>query len=371
MGQRSVAAQRSVRLRDDLADISVYAAPWIDAPVRLNTNETSWGVPDEVRAELARAVERLDLHRYPDPEAHALRAALARYSGHEIAGVWAANGSNEVLQQLLMAFGGAGRTCLVVEPTYAMHARIARATGTTLRREVWPRAERPLTASDAAELVASVGAQVTMWCSPNNPTGEAASPDVLEAVCEAAPGLVIIDAAYAEFGEGAGAALVNRYEHVVVVRTLSKALRAAGVRLGYVLAQPWVVDALHVVRLPYHLSALTQVAGVTLLGHADQLTRHVALTQQERERVRTTLERLPGLRVLPSDANFLCFRTGLAPREVFDQLLARGVLIRDISSYPTLEDWSRVTIGTPDENDQFLSALTEVVHAATSQGGAR
>ncbi|HEX6678995.1 MAG TPA: histidinol dehydrogenase [Actinomycetes bacterium] len=354
-----------VRVRDDLAGLVPYGAPQLDVPVRLNTNETPYPVPPAVLDDLADAVRGLALHRYPDREATALRAALADRAGHPLEGTWAANGSNELLQQLLMAYAGPGRAALVVEPSYAMHGLIARATGTRLRTVVQPR-ETTIAPERAAAIVAEAGADLTFWCSPNNPTGEAAGPELLAAVCEAAPGLVVVDEAYGEFGAAHAAALLGRFPNLVVTRTFSKAFRMAGLRLGYLLADPVVVEGLRLVRLPYHLSALTQAVGLRGLARAAELTDHVAAIRRERERLAAALAALPGVRVLPSDANFLCFAPPAPPRQVWAALLDRGVLVRDVSGYPTLDRYLRVTVGTPAEDDAFLHALAEAVGATPS-----
>jgi histidinol-phosphate aminotransferase len=348
--------QGRVRVRDDLAGLTPYGAPQLDVAVRLNTNETPYPVPEAVLDDLAATVRRLELHRYPDREATELREALALHAGHGVEGTWAANGSNECLEQLLLAFAGPGRTALVVEPTYAMHRLLALTTGTRLVGRVQPR-DALLDAAAAAELVAEAAADLTFWCSPNNPTGEATGPEVLAAVCSAAPGLVVVDEAYGEFGSSHAAELLSRFPNLVVTRTFSKAFRLAGLRLGYLLADPGVVDGLRLVRLPYHLSTLTQAVGLRALTHAGQLMDHIAATKRERDRVAAGLAALPGIRVLPSDANFLCFQTGRDAGRLWRGLLDRGVLVRDVSRYPTLDRHLRVTIGTPTEDDLFLAAL--------------
>jgi histidinol-phosphate aminotransferase len=351
------------KVRDDLAGMTPYGAPQLDVPVRLNTNETPYEVPPTVLDDLAATVRGLgDLHRYPDREAVELRTALAAHTGHVLAGTWAANGSNEILQQLLQAYGGPGRRALVVEPTYAMHSLIARVTATEVVTEVLRR-DVPVTPERAAALVAGVGAEVTFWCSPNNPTGEAASPEVTAAVCAAAPGLVVLDEAYGEFGRSHAADLLGRHPNLVVTRTFSKAFRLAGLRLGYMLADPAIVDSLRLVRLPYHLSSLTQAAALCALRHAPTLMSHIAVTAAERDRVAAALAELPGVGVLPSDANFLAFSVPGRPRPTWQALLDHGVLVRDISGAPTMERYLRVTIGTPEENDAFLTALAEVLDA--------
>jgi histidinol-phosphate aminotransferase len=347
-----------VSVREDLADLVPYGAPQLDVPVRLNNNETPYPVPREVLDDMADAVRGLQLQRYPDREAIELREALALHAGHGFEGTWAANGSNEVLQQLLMAFAGPGRSALVVEPTYAMHSLIARATGTRLVTRVQPR-DLPITAEVAAELVADAAADLTFWCSPNNPTGEASGPQTLAAVCRAAPGLVVVDEAYGEFGRSHASELLGDHGNLVVARTFSKAFRMAGLRLGYLLADPFVVDGLRLVRLPYHLSSVTQALALRALAHVGQVMDHVVVIERERERVAAAMAALPGVEVLPSDANFLCFSTGVEPTRLWRGLLDRGVLVRDVSGYPTLDRHLRVTIGTPEENDAFLRAIAE------------
>jgi histidinol-phosphate aminotransferase len=345
-----------VRVRDDLADLTPYGAPQLDVPVRLNTNETSYPVPPAVLDDIAAAIRGLELHRYPDREVTELREALALHAGHGLEGTWAANGSNELLQQLLLAFAGPGRSALVVEPTYAMHSLIARTTGTRVIQRVQPR-DLPITPEMATELVGEAGADLTFWCSPNNPTGEASSRETVAAVCRAAPGLVVVDEAYGEFGRARAAELLVSFPNLVVTRTFSKAFRMAGLRLGYLLADPGVVDGLRLVRLPYHLSAVTQVAALRALAHIGELMSHIAVTERERERVAAAMGAMRGVETMPSDANFLCFSTPLPPRRLWQGLLGRGVLVRDVSGYPTLDRHLRVSIGTPQENDAFLQAL--------------
>jgi histidinol-phosphate aminotransferase len=290
-----------------------------------------------------------ELNRYPDREALALRTDLASYVGHVPEGTWAANGSNEVLQQLLQAFGGPGRTALGFEPSYSMHRLISVATATR-----WVAAERDpsdfsLSAEAAVAAVERERPTVTFLCSPNNPTGNALPHAVIEAVYDATDGMVVVDEAYAEFSHAPSAlALLPGRERLVVTRTMSKAFALAGARVGYLAADPTVVDLLRLVRLPYHLSALTQAAGRVALAHAETLLRYVGLLRDERDRL---VRELP--RTVPSDANFVLFG---AADGTWQALLDRGVLVRDVG----LAGWLRVTAGRPEENDAFLAALREV-----------
>lgn len=349
-------------LRPDLRGRSPYGAPQLDVPVKLNTNENSHPLPDEVAADIEKAVASVvrGLNRYPDRDAVGLRADLAAYLGHglDVPRVWAANGSNEILQQLLQAFGGLGRVALGFTPAYSMHPIIAAATGTGWvdgRREQ----DFDIDAGHAAEQIAEHAPDVVFLCSPNNPTGTALRPEVLAAVLEAAPGLVVVDEAYAEFArEGTESALtlLPGRERLVVTRTMSKAFAFAGARLGYLAADPAVIDALQLVRLPYHLSALTQAAARAALAHADVLLSTVDEIKRQRDRMVTSLTDM-GLSVVPSDANFVLFGGLADSRAVWRSLVDRGVLIRDVG----LDGWLRVTAGTAAEVDAFLAAIAAVV----------
>jgi histidinol-phosphate aminotransferase len=349
-------------LRDDLRDLTPYGAPQLDVAVRLNTNENPYPPPLELVDDLRRSVGEAgaSLNRYPDREATDLRTALAAYLGHGVRPdqVWAANGSNEVLQQLLMAFGGAGRSALGFVPSYSMHHLIARATGTS-----WESVHRPddfsLDADRAAADVAATGPAVVFLCSPNNPTGTALDPAVVEAVLAVAPGMVVVDEAYAEFSHQPSLVpLVFEHARLVVTRTMSKAFGFAGGRLGYLAADPAVVDALRLVRLPYNLYALTQAGALAALRHADATLAQVALLRADRDRLVTELRAL-GLTVVDSDANFVMFGRFDDQAAVWQALLAEGVLVRDVG----LAGWLRVSVGTTEECDVFLDALRKVLSA--------
>jgi len=351
-------------IRDDLRGKSPYGAPQLDVAVRLNTNENSYPLPDEVVDAIGKAVqaELRDLNRYPDRDAVALRTDLAGYLGHGLttANLWAANGSNEVQQQLLQAFAGPGRSALGFGPSYSMHPLLAQGTGTR-----WIGALRDpdfgLTPSAAREQLARHDPDLVFLCSPNNPTGTALDPEVITEVLAAARGMVIVDEAYAEFartGTPSALGLIAEHPRLVVTRTMSKAFGFAGGRLGYFAAHPAVVDAVQLVRLPYHLSSLTQAAARAALAQRDALLATVEAIKTQRDRIVRTL-RTRGYRVADSDANFVLF--AVSPGEVcgdqkiaWQRLLDRGVLIRDVG----LPGWLRVTAGTPAETDAFLEALS-------------
>ncbi|GAA1385202.1 histidinol-phosphate transaminase [Kitasatospora putterlickiae] len=355
-------------VRDELRGQSPYGAPQLDVPVQLNTNENPYPLPEELVARIAERVAEAArrLNRYPDRDAVELREGLAAYltrtTGHAVtrANVWAANGSNEVLQQLLQTFGGPGRTALGFEPSYSMHALISRGTGTG-----WisgPRnADFTVDVDAAVAAIAEHRPHVVFVCSPNNPTGTAVGADTVLRLYEAAqaarPSLVVVDEAYVEFSHRDSLlSLIEGRPHLVVSRTMSKAFGAAGLRLGYLAADPAVVDAVQLVRLPYHLSAVTQATALACLEHTDTLLGYVGRLKDERDRLVEALRGL-GLEVTDSDANFVQFGRFADTHAVWQAILDHGVLVRDNG----VPGWLRVTAGTPAENDAFLDAVATVI----------
>ncbi|MFD9699636.1 histidinol-phosphate transaminase [Lentzea sp. NPDC059081] len=351
-------------LREDLRGRTPYGAPQLDVPYRLNTNENPYAPTDALAADVVAAVAEIaaDLHRYPDRDAVALRDDLAAYLTEATSvtltaeNVWAANGSNEILQQVLQAFGGPGRVALGFEPSYSMHPIIAAGT----RTEWSPTPRRPdfsLDVEKAAAVIAETRPDVVFVTSPNNPTGQSIPLDDLRLLIASATGVIVVDEAYAEFSPQRSAIeLLDEFgSRLIVSRTMSKAFAFAGGRLGYLAAAPAVVDALQLVRLPYHLSQLTQAAARASLRHASETLGSVALLAAERDRVVESLREL-GFQVVPSDANFVLFGWFENARETWKSYLDHGVLIRDVGITGHL----RVTIGTPEENDAFLAASKEV-----------
>jgi histidinol-phosphate aminotransferase len=348
-------------LRDDLRGQSPYGAPQLDVPYALNTNENSFPLPAALVEAIPQAVAAVadGLNRYPDREAVALRGDLAAYLGHGLTAdeVWAANGSNEIMQQLLHAFGGPGRLALSFGPTYSMYPEYARNTHTQWR--VVPRADDfSIDLPQALAAIAELRPSVIFLASPNNPTGTALPPHELEAVLEAAPGMVIVDEAYAEFRRvetPSALSLLPRWPRLVVTRTMSKAFALAGGRIGYLAAAPAVVQAVQIVRLPYHLSAQSQVVARVALAHSKELLGAVDTLRGERDATVAWL-RGQGFEVADSDANFVLFGRFDDRHEVWQALLDRGVLIREVGP----AGWLRVSIGTADEMLAFRQALTEV-----------
>jgi histidinol-phosphate aminotransferase len=365
-------------LREELRGIEPYGAPQLSheqAPVQLNVNENPYPPSAALAASLAGAVSTVaaELNRYPDREFVALREQLAGYlntsGGSDITPdmVWAANGSNEVMQQLLQAFGGPGRLALSFAPTYSMYPEYARNTVTG-----WVAGRRSedfsLDLDRARSLVKEQRPRVVLLPSPNNPTGTALPSEAVAALCEAAgDGIVVVDEAYGEFrraGTPSALELLPAYRNLVVTRTMSKAFALAGARLGYLAADPAICDAVRVVRLPYHLSAVTQATALAALRHADELLARVDELRAERDRTVEWL-RGQGLAVADSDANFVLFGTFDDRHAVWQALLDRGVLIRETGP----SGWLRVSVGTPEEMRSFRSALSEVLTTVSTKEG--
>ena len=347
-----------VPLRDDLGLGEGYHSPQIEASVRLNTNESPFPPPAAFVEALASELAGLALHRYPDRAAWSLRKAVADLHGVAPEQVWCANGSNEVLQTLLLAFGGPGRTAAVFEPTYALHGHIARLTATAVA-EGERGSDFVLDLDEVRRVLRDAEPEITFVCSPNNPTGGAVTRDELSEILAAAPGLVVVDEAYGQFAPWSALDLLAQDRALVVTRTYSKTWSMAGIRLGYLVGPASVVAGMERVALPYHLDALKQAAGLLALRYTDDMERRVSKLVEERGRLTAALTDLP-VDCWPSDANFVLFRPQRrSGHDVWAGLLAHSVLVRDCSSWPRLADCLRVTVGTPEENDAFLAALAE------------
>lgn len=349
--------------RESIALMEGYHSPQLEVEVRLNTNESPEPPPAEFRAAVADAADRVGWHRYPDRAAMRLRTRIGELHGVGPEQVFAANGSNEVLQTLLLTYGGAGRTAAVFEPTYALHSHLSRITGTSVVT-----GERgPAFALDIDEtrrVIQSHKPEVTFLCSPNSPTGVVDDPaDVGEVLglVSGVGGLLCVDEAYGQFNPQSAMSLLGDEVPLVVTRTYSKTWAMAGARLGYLVGPEWLVGELEKVVLPYHLDAMTQIAGTVALDYVDAMQQRVQRLVAERERLVAELAKMP-VEVWPSGANFVLIRPEEVSAEVvWQKLVDRSVLVRNCSSWPRLEGCLRVTVGTPRENDRFLEALREVL----------
>ena len=345
-------------IRDDLRGLTPYGAPQLHVPIQLNVNENTHGIPESVAHDIVESIALaiLTVNRYPDREFTELRESLAAYLGSGLTRdhVWAANGSNEVLQQILQAFGGPGRSVLGFPPTNSMHSIIAAGTGTR-----WIAGERDadygLSPATVVDWINRTNPDIVFLCSPNNPTGTPLPIETIEAAYEASTGMVVVDEAYAEFipdGVPQATSLLPGRERLIVSRTMSKAFAFAGARLGYLAADPAVSDALRLVRLPYHLSALTQAAAVAALRHAPEMLAMVDDIRVQRDRMIRELPAL-GYTAHESWANFVLFGGVSDPHRIFEELLSEGIIIRDIG----IPNHLRVTAGTESETTSFLDAL--------------
>lgn len=368
----------SLPLRDDLRGRSPYGAPIIDVPVRLNVNENAFDVPDDVVAAVEERIAGVaaSLNRYPDREftslrtllAHYLRGVLARERPEDASDpdpavdpdmIWAANGSNEVLFHILQAYGGPGRRVLGFGPSYSMHPLIARSTGAEWVEE--PRGEGfAITVDDAVDAVRTHAPDIVFVCTPNNPTGNSTPLSVIEAIYDATDGIVIVDEAYAEFAGTdfrTALRLLDGRPRLVVSRTMSKAFAFAGARIGYAAADPAFVDGLRLVRMPYHLSTLTQAAAEAALEQPDSLLARVEELSRQRDRIVESLRGF-GFDVVGSDANFVLFRGITDPSLLWQRLVDRGVLVRDVGISGSL----RVNAGTDAETTAFLAAVEDILN---------
>lgn len=354
---------RPVRLRDDLQGIAPYGAPQLDVPVRLNTNETATPPPELFFAELAARLPSLTLNRYPDREHRVLREALAGRVGRHSDELWAANGSNEILLQLLQAYGGPTRTLLYPQPSYSMYPELARTTLTNTATFALDDGFG-LSVQSAVAAVETHDPDLIIIPSPNNPVGTLMSHDAIRALHDHSRALVIVDEAYIEFA-GDDASMISLFgtlERMVIVRTFSKAFRLAGLRLGYLIAPSFVIDDLHTVRLPYHLDAVKQVAALTAIEHEHAFLTHRQQIAEERDRLTGLLRQRDDVTVYDSAANFFLLHSQTP--DLFRRLLQQGVLVRDFSTLNGLHGCVRVTIGTPQENDRFLDALITALEAS-------
>lgn len=349
-------------VRDDLQELAGYHSPQVSVDVRLNTNEAPSPPPPGFGRAVAAAAERLDWHRYPDRSATELRTAIGRLYGLGPEQVFCANGSNEVLQTILLTFAGPGRQTLTFEPTYALHRHLSRITGSSTV-SVDREADFRLDPDTAVEAVRRVRPAVTFLCSPNNPTGMVEPPSSITAVLDAVAeigGLLVVDEAYGEFAPRSAVDLLDEDRPLVVTKTYSKTWAMAAARLGYLLGPAWLVEKLELVVLPYHLDALKQAAGLAALDFVGEMNTRVAAIVEERGRIEAALTDL-GAEVWPSGSNFVLFRPPVDGQDVWQGLVDRSVLVRNTASWDHLDGCLRVTVGTPAENGRFLTALADIL----------
>lgn len=349
--------------RDDLGLLEGYHSPQLDVSVRLNTNEAAFPLPEAFTQELQSEIEKLDLNRYPSRSASELCASIAQREHLKDSQVFVANGSNEIIQSIFLAYGGAERSALIFEPTYAMHSQIAKITGTRVIKGV--RDEKfQINKKIALEIIKRENPEIVFLCSPNNPTGNTETPELIEAILselDSSGGLLVLDEAYKEFSKESSDLSTNEDSNIIFIRTFSKVWSLAGIRLGYLLAPEWCINLIKTVSLPYHLDSVKQKVGVLALKHEKEMLRKVAEIKDEREKIFQEMLSLP-VKVWPSEANFLLFKPEtINAGKLWEELLEEGILIRDCSSWEGLEGCLRVTIGSENENNSFLNAVRKIL----------
>lgn len=349
-----------IAVRRDLLDAAPYVSPQRPARYRMNTNESPYPPPPALVQEIGRSIEELALNRYPDRDASALYSALAEHNGWTSQGLWVANGSNEVFMHLFLAFGGPGRRALTFEPTYPLHSLIPRIAGTEVRqsgRDDGFEIDLDL----ATKELRDVRPDIVIVCSPNNPTGGCEPLATVQTLLEEAPGIVVVDEAYIEFAspQESVRTLLDSYDNLVITKSFSKAWRLAGARLGYMLAAPELIAELARVRLPYHLSAITQLIGEAAMRHSDETLKFVRALVEQRDRIAIELQ-VQGIRSYPSRANFVLFEIEDTAK-VWEQLLSNDVLVRSYPGVHRLDGCLRVTAGLPEETDAFLNAIEDAL----------
>lgn len=346
--------------RDQIRAMVGYHSAQVDVPIRLNTNESPFPPPAGWVQKLAEVASNIDWNRYPDRAATELRTVISARHSVSPENVFVANGSNEVLQTILLTYGGHGRKVATFEPTYQMYAQIARVTGAEVvvgER----RADFTLDANEIEQLMQRESPAVTFLCNPNNPTGLVEPRENLEVLLRHATGVVVVDEAYAEFSDWSAMDMVSEDRALAVTRTFSKTLSMAALRVGYVVAPKWMITQLEIASLPYHLDSFKQAATTAALSFTKEMEERVSLIKSERSRIESVLSDLD-IEVWPSGSNFILFRPRTANAlDVWKSLLAAGVLVRDCSSWARLEGCLRVTVGTPDENSAFLAAMATAV----------
>ena len=348
-------------IKPEVRELRAYSLSPHRASVKINQNENPWDLPDRVKEETLRRLETRKWSRYPDFIATALQECLASFSSWKAEGVIAGNGSNELIQALLMVTMGAGKRVLISEPTFALYRQVT----TVLGGQV---VSVPLTSAFEFDLPALLAAvqdvrpEVAILCSPNNPTGSVIEDADVRRLLRAAPGLVVIDEAYHEFAEHSAVPLLKEFPNLVVLRTFSKAMGLAAMRVGYLLAAPQLIMEIRKAVLPYNLNVFSQTAAqVAIEMYESELLPLVKGIMAERERLFSSLNAIEGLNPVASRANFMIVRTAMDPRKLFSELLARDILVRDVSGYPMLKDYFRFNVGTPEENDRLVSALKEIM----------
>lgn len=339
--------------------ISAYTLAPLTAPIKINQNENPFGMPTEIRAEILRRVQQLDWSRYPEFVPAALLEKLADYAGWRADGVMAGNGSNEMIQSVVNAVVEAGVRVVLPEPTFSVYRQVIN----VMHGEIISLLLSDDLSFNIPRLATAIKMQkprLTIICSPNNPTGCVISRRDLELLLRNSEGLIVVDQAYEEFGGDDFVPLLKEFKNLVILRTFSKAMAMGGLRVGYCLAAPELISEFNKAKMPYSLNIFSLTAAEVALENIALLRPLVAQIEAERDRLFTALQQINGLVPVPSAANFFVVRTTIPPKQLFAELHARGILIRDVSKAPLLSDYVRISVGTPEENDRLIAAVHEI-----------
>jgi histidinol-phosphate aminotransferase len=352
-----------LKIKPAVRAISAYTLPPYRAGVKINQNENPWDMPVSIKQEVQRRLADREWSRYPDFVPASLLERLAIHAGWRPEGTLAGNGSNELIQATLMVSVGPGTRVVIPEPTFTLYRQIVTVLGGEAVRV-------PLTAKfqfdiDAIrETIEARRADIVILCSPNNPTGCRIEDEDLLELARSFEGLVIVDEAYHEFANRTVVPLLDQLPNLIVLRTFSKAMAMAGLRVGYLLSSHDLVREVHKATLPYNLNFISATAAEVACEKYELLKPHIGKIIAERDRLLSAMKGIPGFEPVPSAANFMLAKTPIAPRALFEEMLARDILIRDVSKYPMLSEYFRVSVGLPEENDQLIGALKEVTEQA-------
>jgi len=347
-------------IKREIRESGAYTLKYLEADVKLDQNENPHEIPDFLKKKIMTRFQEMEWCRYPEFVPSRIIAALERFTGWPAGGILVGNGSNELILSTLVATAGPGRRVAIPQPTFTLYGLLARAMGA----EAVEVPLRPDLGFDVEAMVeAARTSEVVIVCSPNNPTGSLLAADDLARILAAAKGLVIVDEAYHEFSRQTIASMLPDNENLIVFRTFSKAMGMAGLRFGYMLAHPGIAREVNKVKLPYNVNVFTLIAAEVLIDESQAVDGSIRTLIEERDRMYRALTDRPGVEVFPSEANFLLFRTGCPPGQLFEQLYEDGVLIRNVSHYPMLDGCLRVSVGTPDQNLRFLRALDNALEA--------
>lgn len=349
------------KIKPSVRRIEAYTLNQLDAPVKINQNENPFDMPEAIKAAVYRGMNQKAWSRYPAFVPSTLISKLADFSGWRSDGILVGNGSNELIEAVLMVTVEKGQRVVIPQPTFTLYKLLTTILGGECEEVLLTHALE----FDVQKLLeATRGADLTIICSPNNPTGSLIKQSDLRAILEVAAGLVVVDEAYHEFSRQSVVPLLNDFNNLIVLRTFSKAMAMAGLRVGYLLAHPELVQEISKAKLPYNLNFFSMAAAEMAIEHLDLLQPQIDVIIQERERLYGQMRNIPGLKAFPSQANFIAFETALDPMDVFKALYADGILVRDISRYPMLEKFLRVSVGSPAENDRFLTSLRKILKMA-------